>query len=388
MVPFQDIAPDGMTGGLRRIACRVRIPAFGYRLLRYTPCVAARRAVRRLASATVLETTGWRLELDASTGAIRSLLNRRDRIELFRGLAHLGIVVDDPTDTWSHGVDRLGFAGAAMQGARIKLLEQGPIRAAVEVTARHGTARHGTSRLTTTIILPQHADLPVELRVTLDWHERNRLLRLAYPLGATRFDYEVPAGWIARPDDGREVPGHAWVRAERADGAVVIVNDAKYSYAARDGTLFITAARSPVFAHHVPKRLKRGATYRYVDRGEQRFTLRLHAGREMSRRDAHLLAETLLRPPIATPHVSRGGDAPWRGQWLDARVSTSALTALKVSEDGQALVLRAVELEGRTDRLVMGDAVLDIPPRGIVTARLEADALRGSDGLERSTRSS
>jgi alpha-mannosidase len=237
--------------------------------------------------------------------------------------------------------------------------------------------------MTTTIILPNDPDLPVELRVRLDWREHNRLLRLAYPLAAMRFEYEVPAGWIARPDDGREVPGHAWVRAERPGSVVAIVNDAKYSYAARDGTLFITVARSPVYAHHLPMRLSRGESYRYIDQGEQGFTLRLMAGRDLSRCDAARAAEALLRPPVATPHVSRGGQAAWRGQWLDARVTTSMVTVLKVSDNGQALVLRAVELEGTADRLELAGQGIEVAPRGIATARLEADVLRASDGLER-----
>jgi hypothetical protein len=84
-----------------------------------------------------------------------------------------------------------------------------------------------------------------------------------------------------------------------------------------------------------------------------------------------------------TPHVSRGGERPWRGQWLRPRATTSAVTALKLSEDGGALVLRALELEGRADRLTLGDQGIDIPARGIVTARLDAGGLRRSDGLER-----
>jgi alpha-mannosidase len=242
---------------------------------------------------------------------------------------------------------------------------------------------HGESRLRTTIELPEDGDLPVDFRVALDWREQHRLLRLAYPLGAQLFEYEIPAGWIARPDDGREYPGQRWVRAVRPDLIVAIVNDAKYSYAAQDGTLFITAVRSPVFAHHDPMKLQPGARYRHMDQGEQRFTIRVQAAPDLSRRDAWRLADALLRPPVITPHVSRGGDRPWQGQWLRAQAETSTVTTVKLSEDGSALVLRALELEGQSDRLVVDDRTVDMPARGIVTALSSVDGLRLSDGLER-----
>src|SRR5262249_44645006 len=156
---------------------------------------------------TAFATEGWGLDIDPESGAITALVNHGSGVSLFTGPAHHAVVIDDPTDTWSHGVDRFALDGAIMRGAGIALLERGPIRTVVEISACHGD-----SLLTTTILLPEDAALPVELRVTLDWRERHRLLRLAYPLGAACFEYEVPAGWTRRPDDGREVPGQRWVR--------------------------------------------------------------------------------------------------------------------------------------------------------------------------------
>jgi hypothetical protein len=59
------------------------------------------------------------------------------------------------------------------------------------------------------------------------------------------------------------------------------------------------------------------------------------------------------------------------------------VTNVKLSEDGGALVLRPLELEGRADRLVVDDGAVDIPARGIVTALVDVNGLRSSDGLER-----
>jgi alpha-mannosidase len=383
-VPFQSIQTEATMRGIQRIAFRLRIPAFGYRLLRFVEDAnpdapsAEPTEPRPLQVPLIAQTAGWRLDVDPATGAIQTLTNRRSGSTLFTGPAHLGIVVDDPSDTWTHGVDRLPLAGTPMQCQSVTVTEKGPIRLAVEVCARHGD-----SQLRTTILLPQDADLPIELRVTLDWREQNRLLRLAYPLGAQHFEYEVAAGWIAATDDGHEVAAQRWVRAVRNDLTIAIANDAKYSYAANDGTLYITAVRAPVFAHHDPAVLQPGHRYRHMDQGEQRFRISLQAASDLSRRDAWRLADGLLRPPAITPHVSRGGEKPWRGQWLRTAAATSTITAVKLAEDSPALVLRALELEGRADRLDVPGGTVDVPPRGIVSIMLGADTVRPCDGLER-----
>ncbi len=382
-VPFQRIVPEATMRGIQRIAVRVSVPAFGYRLLRFAvdptqTSNAAPHSPRKPAGPMTVETAGWRMELDPSTGAIRSLVNRRNGLPVFTGPAHLAIVVDDSSDTWSHGVNRLPFDGVQMLCDAAMLTERGAVRTAVAVGVVHGA-----SRTRTAVLLPEDPDLPVELRVTLDWHEPNRLLRLAYPLGAARFEYEVAAGWIERPDDGREIAAQRWVRAVRPGLAVAIANDAKYSYAAQDGVLFITAVRSPVFAHHDPATLDPERSYRHMDQGEQSFTLLVQARPDLSRRDAWRLADMLLKPPIVTPHVARGGEQPWRGQWLCAKTASGVVTAVKLAEDSDALVLRALELEGRADRLVVDRGAIDIPARGLVTALLDDSGLHARNGLER-----
>ncbi len=381
-VPFQYVAPEGKTRGLQRFAFRARVPGFGYRVFRFAkrpegiPAPGVSFGAPAPVERTTVETGGWRLTIDGATGALASLVNKSTGLSVFTGPAHLGVAVEDPTDTWSHGVDHFGVTGETTRLEAINLLERGPLRQAVEIVTRVAD-----SRFSTTVILPEDGDLGVELRVTLDWREKHKLFRIAYPLAGSSFEYEIAAGWLARPDDGREVSGQRWVRAARPGCDVVIANDAKYSYAALDGTLYITAARSPVFAHHIPIELQPGAVYRYLDQGEQRFVLRIEAGASRSRAEAARLADALMRPLVSTPHVSRGGTAPHQGQWLEADGGT--ILALKQAEDGKATVLRAVDLSGKVGALTVGAASVPVTANGIVTVRLDAQGLTESDGLER-----
>jgi alpha-mannosidase len=383
-IPFQFIAPEGRRMALQRIAFRLAIPGYGYRLLRFPADAQGARASgvqfgRQLSpDELIFETAGWRLEIDRSSGAIAALINRASGLSVFTGPAHQGRIVEDPTDTWSHGVDRHGLLGEDFVLDAINEIDDGPVRCAIEIVTRAGD-----SVLASTVLLPDAPDLPVDIRVRIDWREQRKLLRLAYPLAGSRFEYEIPAGWCERPDDGREVFGHRWVRAVRSGVAVVLANDAKYSYAAQDGTLFITAARSPVYAHHDPVVLEPDRMQRYLDQGEQLFTLRIQAAPVLTRRQAMALADGLLKPPVVTPHVSRGGEAPHQGQWLAVETASAAVTALKRAEDGKGAILRAIELDGHADQLHVGESAVEVNQRSIVTARLDGAGLQKSDGLER-----
>ncbi|MCP8885139.1 hypothetical protein NIM87_16640 [Devosia sp. XJ19-1] len=383
-VPFQYIDPAGKTTGLQRLVFPLEVTAYGYRVLRF---VAAETGVKAPgvsfggphSGQLRFETDGYTLELSSESGAIVSLVNRQTGINIFTAPGHAGIIVDDPSDTWTHGTDRFGFEGTALKLEGVTLVEEGPVRTTIEVRASHGA-----SRLVTTIILPVDAALPVELRVALDWREQRKLLRLAYPLGGTGFEYEVAGGWDSRPDTGREVPGQRWVRVSAPGHDVTLVNDAKYSYAALEGTLYITAVRAPIFAHHDPIPAEDGARYRHMDQGEQVFSILLQSGASVSRQDAAALAERLNKPVVTTPHVSRGGTGAHAGSWLAVHAQGGMVTTLKGAEDGGGLIARAFDLSGDGATIMLAGETAQVAPRSIATLRLADELLVQCDGLERS----
>lgn len=237
--------------------------------------------------------------------------------------------------------------------------------------------------MTTKIVIPEDAGHAVELRVHLNWREERCLLRLAYPVGMDTFEFEIPGGWDAHPTDGSEVPGQRFMRATGSAGhEIAVLNDAKYSYAVKDGTLYMTAVRAPVFAHHDPNRIVDGCHYRFMDQGEQAFAINLLAAPRIARKDVVALAETLNKPVVTTPHVSRGGKRGHSGKWLDVDAAHCAITALKIAEDGDGTIVRAVELDGKDGTLTVAGGSVPVRPRGIVTARLTDAGLASCSGLE------
>ena len=382
VVPLQYIDPLGKTPGLQRFAFRAAIPAFGYKVFRFVIDSAGKPSpgiqFGSCADANIVETDGYRLSIDPATGAIAELLNKHTGRPLFTGPAHRGFIATDGTDTWGHGTHTFPFDGDDLALESILLIDEGPLRKAVEVTSSRGE-----TRFSTIIVLPNDADLPVELRVTLDWREKGKVFRLAYPLTADTFEYEVPAGWQARPDIGHEVPGLRWVRAVGRAQTVVIANDAKYSYAAKDGVLYITAIRSPVFSHHDPIKLRDDAFLRYMDQGPRSFTLRIHSDAKISRRKAHVMADGLTKPPVVTTHVARHGTGAHAGTWLDIGASDdTVITTVKTAEDTDDVIVRALELDGTPGQLTSGGVVMGVDPRRLATFRLSRRGMSGSDGLE------
>ena len=104
-------------------------------------------------------------------------------------------------------------------------------------------------------MLAAHDDA-VEWRVLLDWREPARMLKLRVPTplrdGVTT--YEVSYAALVRPQDGAEEPGQHWLDVTAVDGSagLAVLNDGKYGFDVVDGSIGVTAVRSPIYAHHDP----------------------------------------------------------------------------------------------------------------------------------------
>lgn len=175
------------------------------------------------------------------------------------------ILIDDETDTWSHGVTRFGGAlkGTA-QWADPAPVDRGPLMASwVQV------GKIGRSELWAEWRV--FADQPyVELRLRVDWHEVHRLLKLVWPLGSQqplRLDGTM-GGSTVRPNNGLEFPFRDW----SISGQGVVTPDA-FGIDADRNEMRITLLRSPLMAHHDPDPgdSLRG---RVADQGEHEFRFR------------------------------------------------------------------------------------------------------------------
>ncbi len=211
-------------------------------------------------------------------------------------------LLSDPTDTWSHGVDRYteGPAVCACWNDPATI-ETGPLRAAMIQTGMIGASPlRWEWRL--------YAGEPyVELIMRIEWREEQQLLKLIVVAPGVlegRTD-GILGGHLDRPNNGKELPCRDFtlLRVRDADPLGIVSPDS-YALDATASRVRLTLLRSPIMAHHVPHA---GAAPRrqFADRGEHTFRLRFLAGRNLTPQVLDRQAMMLQRP-LVYASVTRG----------------------------------------------------------------------------------
>jgi len=364
------------------IEALVRVPAMGCRLLYVTLSEQSPPEHEPVPPTTdTLENDALRVRIDPDTGWMTSLWDIQHNVELLAGPSAVPLVIADPSDTWSHGIASFRDVCGAFRATRPpELVQDSAVRRTLRIHSEWGG-----STLTQDVTLYRSGDF-VDLDLSIDWHERHKMLKLAFPfrLDAARAVAATPYGWIERPASGEEEPCQAWIGLEGSMGGkawgVCLLNDSKYGYDALGGELRLSLLRSPIYAFHDPRRVYPGVTYHYTDQGVQQVHCRLVPGKggwrgaEPARR-----SEELHEPFIAWPV------APHAGSWGDVsllRVSPhhALTTVVKLAEESEELIVRGYEAEGQPACLEVESEVLgqrwayEAAPHEIYTLALPAGA--------------
>ncbi|MGC8781361.1 MAG: alpha-mannosidase [Anaerolineae bacterium] len=358
VVPFQCIQSHATAGGRRRLLFLADLPGLGYRTYRLLPAPpspgsAGDRADRGSfvsAGDTILDNGRFRLEFDPLGGHIKSLRDVRAGVEVFSGPAAVPVVIDDPSDTWSHDVFRFDRAIGQFTARSVRLVEAGPVRRTIRVIGEYGC-----SQLIQDFSMYADRDA-IDVSVTLDWREQLKLLKLRFPVNLKflKVTAAIPYGHIERKADGAEEPIQEWVDlsgtsrdAEIAYG-FALLNDGKYSADVNVRDIGLTVLRSPAYAHHVPAVLAPDQLYSFIDQGLQRFryTMLPHAGSWETAGIVQAAAELNQRPIalLATYHPE--GPLPQAAGFIAVEPAHVVVSVLKRAEDGDDLILRAVETIG------------------------------------------
>jgi alpha-mannosidase len=334
-----------MSSTRARLAFPVEVPALGYRVYRVRKGAVDGEALR--ATNTTLENEHLLLGLDPATGRIARLVLEATGADLASPSSKHAVVMDDPYDTWGHGVTAYDHELGEFECTSVRLIENGPVRAILRVDSRWGA-----STLREDYVLGTGRAY-VDVRIALDWRGPLKLLKLRYPTSvpAERATFEIPYGHLERETGGAEEPGQSWVDISADGRGLTVINDAKYGYDVRGGDVGISAVRSPVWAWHDPRELEEDGDFDYMDQGRQAFRVRLvpHAGDWRAAGVVRLAAE-LNQPPFALIETFHDGPLPQRRSFADDGGGDVVVTVLKRAEDDDALVVRAFESAGRDGR--------------------------------------
>lgn len=323
------------------------VPALGYRQFRLRKNLAAPPPASAV-HATEKGLENEHLRVTFRDDGTLSVYDKDSNGEVFQGAGARAVVLDDRSDTWSHGVRAYTQEVGAFGVARFQVLENGPVRAVVRVRTSYGT-----SSLQTDWMLYSGARA-LEARVTLDWHEHLKILKFSFPVNVNhpRPTYEVAYGYQERRAEGDEDPGQRWIdlsggRAGKEYGLAVI-NDAKYGYSVQGNDMRISIVRGAVYAQHEPAKLAPNGNYIWQDQGEQSFRMMLlpHAG---AWQDAGVVrrAEEFTAPATVFYQGIHRGARPLSASFMSVDVPNVVVSVVKKSEDGNDLIVRCYETAGR-----------------------------------------
>ena len=295
-----------------------------------------------------LENEYYRVKLN-SDGDVASILDKDLNKELLAAPVRLAISYDNPEQwpAWNMDWDQEQAPPKTYVSgpAKIRIVENGPVRVSVEVTRQ--TAG---SRFVQIIRLSAgDAGKRVEFGNIIDWNTKESNLKAVFPLTASNrmATYNWDIGTIERPTAEPkkfEVPSHQWIDLTDMSGAfgATILTDCKNgSDKPKDNTIRLTLIRTPGVRGGYPDQATQ-------DIGHHEFFFGV-AGHKGDWRSAQTdwQAQMLNAPLLAFVTSPHAGALGREFSLLRVNNPRIRVLALKKAEQGDEIVLRAVELDGK-----------------------------------------
>ncbi len=352
-LPVQILSRDAVTNSYSLLIEARNVPSMGYEILHVLP---GKRDVPSdlKASGLTLENEFLRVTVDAQSGCVTSLFDKRTKFESIAAGAcgnELVAFKDTPKDydAWNIDADFEKVFTNLDKADSVQLIEQGPLRAAIRVTRTWQSSKFVQD-------IRLYAGLArVDVANDIDWHETHVLLKAAFPLAASSSEatFEIPYGWIERPTTRNnkveqakfEVPALRWADLGDANHGFSLINDSKYGYDAKGNVLRISLLRSPTWPD--PN----------ADRGRHRFIYSLypHAGnwkQAMTVRRGYEFNYELQSMQLE----AHEGKLPPEHSFIMVSNPNVVLTAVKKAEDADGLIFRFYEWAGES-----GDVRITMP---------------------------
>ena len=346
------ISPDGKETPAQisngKVLFVARVPSVGFAVYDVQPGAAARIASALQVSENLLENQYYRVQINRD-GDVSGIFDKSLGRELLSGPARFAISSDNPEQwpAWNMDWDQEQAAPKAYVSgpAKIRVVESGPARVAVEVTREAAG-----SRFVQTIRLSAgDAGQRVEFENAIDWNTRESSLKATFPLSASNrmATYNWDIGTIDRPTAEPkkfEVPSHQWIDLTDMSGVfgATILTDCKNgSDKPSDNTIRLTLIRTP------------GVRGGYADQGTQDighhefiYGIAGHVG-DWRQGGSDWQGQRLNNPLIAFQTSPHAGALGREFSLLKVSSPRIRVLALKKAEQDDEIILRLVELDGK-----------------------------------------
>jgi alpha-mannosidase len=294
-----------------------------------------------------IENTFFRIRFHED-GTITELFDKTNLRQVFARGAHANkfqLFEDEPGKYAAWDIVQMykdhEFDVAGVQHSEIT--EKGPVRLVVEQERQFYK-----SSIRQKIIL-YHSLPRIDFETEIDWQERDRLLKVGFPanVNAMKAAYDISYGYIERPthqntswDAARfEVCGHMWADLSEGDYGLSLLNDCKYGHDILGNQMRLTLLKGPQYPD------------KKADLGKHYFTYSLfpHAGdwrQAQTPRRAWELNDRIMAIPIQ----NGSGDSCPSDSFLQIDRDHVMLSALKMAEDGNGIIIRLYEDQNRRGR--------------------------------------
>lgn len=357
------------------------------------------------------ETDFLKVKVNMKTGSISSLYDKRNGKEYVqegKELNRLKMYLEDKKGgmkSWT--LNKIVKEEEVDDVRSVKVVENGPVRACIETVKYWGKSSF-TER---TYIYRSYPRIEYEMEV--HWLETGTdstdspMLRAHFPLAfdAPRFYCQVPFDVVERPangkfqggavprhltsqsnvygvdperGDGQEVPAQKWVDVTDGQAGIALLNKTKYGHSYHDGELRLTlmrAAGSPDIYPNLGKFVISYALYPHA--GDWKNGVWVEG-------DDYNVPVLAAEPPslaLIKDHATQ----PEEKSFFSVAQPNIAITGIKQSEEGNELIIRMVETEGKATTATINLPVaatsarrlnlIEMPLQGVSSPALQGTTL-------------
>jgi alpha-mannosidase len=346
------LGPDGkevpaqVAGG--KVLFLARVPSVGFAVYDVQPAEAPAASTLRVAESS-LENARYIVKLEQN-GDVDSIFDKTLNKELLSAPLRLAISTDNPQNwpAWNMDFDQEQAPPRSYAGgpAKVRVVENGPVRVAVEVARE----TEGSRFVQTIRLSAGDGGNRVEFGNVIDWNTKEANLKAAFPLTASNPNatYNWDIGTIERPTANErqfEVASHQWIDLTDRSGSygVTVLTDCKNaSDKPNDNTLRLTLVRTPGIRGGYPDQGTQ-------DLGHHEFVYGLagHAG-DFRQGQTDWQALRLNQPLIAFQSPSHAGALGKTFSLMKVSNSRIRVLALKKAEESKdEYVVRLVEMNGK-----------------------------------------
>jgi len=333
-----------------------------------------------------LENEFYRVEVNPNTGLVKRIYDKRHRREVLDSSGRGNVIQlfeDRPPNAPAGEPAWNMYLGDFIEITNLESLEvveRGPVRGLIRIVRRYGN-----SKFIQEVILYSGLQR-VDFRILVDWHEKYKTAKIAFPLSFTNdyATYEIPFGAIQRyqyvlegpPKNKMYMPAREWEEAdkakfevpalrwvdvtdERKEYGVALLNDGRYGFDFKENLLRMTLLRGARRGYpRTPESWTDQSNTPYVGIHELRYAIYAHKG---DWRDGWVTNRGYEFNFPLIVHIEKRthkGTLPKAHSFVRIKPDNIILTTLKKSEDDQALVLRMYEAHSKDCEAVV---TFDIP---------------------------